>query len=266
MEKINVLLSIVLVAILSCNTPVKEAQKTESESESMTFPASKCSPDQFTNLVDSYDFSADLFEYFEDHSDWQDAPTEGVLNDAFYEQRNDRLEFEVKTASMSASESWKTWKKPLSSEKSWKIKADMTVPMAWTSGNNKEYQIGVGLFIGKPGGHTVYEVDFSGMANGSRFVLAQNIEDRQSSIDPNYVGIDVPLNMETVKIELVYCHIDNSLSAYYNGFRVDTQPLGEGGFYNWNMGSEFRVGIMAFSEGPASTSNFLFVDNWEVYE
>jgi len=266
MKKTIVFFQIIFLGF-SCKGPgAPKDNESYTSRDSKTFPASEyCTPNQFTTLIGSYDFSGVLEDHFEDHPDWQDNPTKGVIDDAAYHQRNGRLEFEVLSASMAASECWWKWKQNMSPDKSWKIRADMTVPEVWTTGENPEYQIGVGLFVGKPEGYTVFEVDFSAIAEGRRFVLSQNIQNRRGG-DPNYVGMRVPLEKESVDMEIIYCHKDKSLSIFYDGIRVDTQPTDENGIFDWEIGSVFHVGIMAFSEGPACTSDFLYVDNWEVYE
>ena len=229
-----------------------------------TFPAPACDRAGFTTRVGAYDFEGDLDELFENHPLWQDHPTPGVINDAVFEQRNGRLEFEVPSAPRAASEAWRTWRVPLSSSSSWKIQADVTVPAAWTGGDD-ENQIGVGLWVGKPGGTTVYEIDFSAMANGSRFVLAQNIQDRHGG-DPNYVGSPIPIETASISMEIMYCADDRSLSIYDgDGTRVDTQPVDAAGIFDWDIGPVFHVGMIGFAEGPAATADFPYLDNWEVF-
>ena len=141
----------------------------------------------------------------------------------------------------------------------------VVVPAAWTSGNDGD-QIGVGLWVGKPGGTTVYEIDFSAHARGSRVVLAQNIQDRHGG-DPNYVGASIPPETTSISMEVMYCSDDRSLSIYYDGDnRVDTQPIDDEGIFNWGIGPVFDVGMIGFAEGPAATSDFPYLDNWEVFE
>jgi hypothetical protein len=264
MKKILLITFGLAIGMIACN-PKNIEESSDGESEGKTFAESLCTSNSEYKLIDSYDFSGTLEDYFETHPDWQDNPSKGVINDASYYQRNDRFEFEVLSASMAASECWWKWKQDMPSDKSWKIRADLTVPEVWTSGEDPEYQIGVGLFVGKPEGYTVFEVDFSAIASGSRFVLSQNIQNRRGG-DPNYVGIDVPIEKATVDLEIIYCNEDKSLSTYFDGIRVDTQPIDDKGIFNWGIESVFHVGIMAFSEGPACNSDFLSVDNWEVYE
>jgi len=38
------------------------------------------------------------------------------------------------------------------------------------------------------------------------------------------------------------------------------------GIVNWNICEVFEVGMIGFSEGPAATANFPWLDNWEVFE
>lgn len=231
-----------------------------------TFAAPVCDPAAITSRAGSYEFEGDLDAVFEDHPLWQDHPTEGVINDALFAQRNGRLEFEVPSASMAASEAWRTWRVPMPSDQTWKIRADVTVPAAWTRGANEEHQIGVGLWVGKPGGSTVYEIDFSAMANGSRFVLAQNIQDRHGG-DPNYVGSPVAVEADSIRMEVMYCSDDRSLSIYYDGGnRVDTQPVDEAGIFDWEIRTVFHVGMIGFAEGPSAVADFPYIDNWEVLE
>ncbi len=64
----------------------------------------------------------------------------------------------------------------------------------------------------------------------------------------------------------MYCATDRSLSIYYNGIRVDTQPVDDKGIFDWEIGPEYHIGIMGFSEGPACTSDFLYIDNWKIFE
>jgi len=266
MKKMKIFISILVLGFSCKGTGSQKDNESYMAPDSKTFPASEyCSPEQFTTLMGTYDFSGNLEDYFVTHPDWQDNPAKGVINDAAYYQRNGRLEFEVLSASMAASECWWKWKQNMSPEKSWKIRADMTVPEVWTTGENPEYQIGVGLFVGKPEGYTVFEVDFSAIAEGERFVLSQNIRNRRGG-DPNYVSRKVPIDTETIDMEIIYCHKDRSLSIFYDGIRVDTQPTDDKGIFDWEIDTIFHVGIMAFSEGPACTSDFLYVDNWEVYE
>ncbi len=238
---------------------------TWSPQERTTFPAPVCNPATLTNEAGTYAFDGDLDELFDDHPDWQDHPTPGVINDAVFRQRNGRLEFEVPSASRAASEAWRTWRTRMPSDSSWKIVADVTVPAVWTRGDDEEDQIGVGLWVGKPGGSTVYEIDFSAMADGTRFVLAQNIQDRHGG-DPNYVGSRIPLATASITMEVMYCSDDRSLSIYYDGGnRVDTQPIDEVGIFDWGIGPVFYVGMIGFAEGPSATSNFPYLDNWAAY-
>ena len=230
-----------------------------------TFPAPVCDPAAITSRAGAYDFAGDLDELFADHPLWQDHPTPGVINDARFYQRNGRLEFEVPSASQAASEAWRTWRVQMPSASTWKIRADVVVPATWTSGNDDD-QIGVGLWVGKPGGSTVYEIDFSAHARGSRVVLAQNIHDRHGG-DPNYVGASIALATKSISMEIMFCSDDRSLSVYYDGdHRVDTQPIDDAGIFDWGIGPVFDVGLIGFAEGPSATSDFPYIDNWEVFE
>lgn len=265
MENLSFTLSLILAAVVSCTNGKRENEQYIAD-DAKTFPASElCKPGDLNKLVASYNFEGELTDYFEQHPDWQDNPSEGVINDASFYQRNGQMEFEVLSASMQASEAWWKWNESMSPDKSWKICADLTVPEKWLSGENKEYQIGVGLFVGKPEGLIVFEVDFSAMADGTRFVLSQNIHNRRGG-DPNYVGMTVPDDGETINMEIMYCAKDKSLSIYYNGIRVDTQLVDSEGIFDWEIGSEYHVGIMGFSEGPACLSDFLYIDNWKIFE
>ena len=120
-----------------------------------TYPAPACDPGKITERVGGYQFDSDLDAKFANHQDWQDHPTPGVINDASFYQRNGRLEFEVLSASQAASEAWKTWRVQLSSKKTWKIAADVVVPLSWNHGSSDEHQIGAGLVVGKPGAFVV---------------------------------------------------------------------------------------------------------------
>ena len=140
------------------------------------------------------------------------------------------------------------------------------VPGSGLRPGSDDDQIGVGLWVGKPGDSTVYEIDFSAHARGSRVMLAQNIEDRHGG-DPNYVGASIPAETMSVSMEIMYCNDDKSLSIYYDGDnRVDTQPIDDKGIFNWNIGPVFDVGMIGFAEGPSATSDFPYLDNWEVFE
>ena len=165
------------------------------------------------------------------------AGRKGVINDAVFYQRNQRLEFEVPSASQAASEAWRTWRTQLSLAETWKIRADVVVPLSWNSGSEDEHQIGVGPWVGKPGG------------------------------DTNYVLASIPPNTSSVSMEVMYCSDDRSLSIYYDGDnRVDTQPVDDTGLFRWNIGPVFDVGMIGFAEGPSATSDFPYLDNWEVFE
>lgn len=231
-----------------------------------TYPAPACDLGKITERVGGYQFDSDLDAKFANHPDWQDHPTPGVINDASFYQRNGRLEFEVLSASQAASEAWKMWRVQLSSERTWKIAADVVVPLSWNHGSSDEHQIGAGLVVGKPGGDTVYEIDFLARADNSRGINAQNIENRHGG-DPNYVVTLLPTDTKAIRMEVMYCNDDKSLSIYYDGNnRVDTQPIDAKGLFDWQIGPVFDVGIIGFSEGPAATSDFIYVDNWEVYQ
>ena len=69
-----------------------------------------------------------------------------------------------------------------------------------------------------------------------------------------------------ISMEIMYCRDERSLTVYFDGNRVDTQIIDENGLFDWNIGNVFDVGMIGFSEGPAATSDFLYLDNWEVYE
>lgn len=231
-----------------------------------TFPAPSCDPATLTTRIGSYGFDGDLDASFDDHPLWQDHPTEGVINDAVFYQRNGRLEFEVPSASQAASEAWRTWRTSPSSDKSWRIRADVTLPLTWNRGSDDEHQIGVGLWVGKPGGSTVYEIDFLAVAAGRRAILAQNIQDRHGG-DPNYVPASISPSTASVRMEIMFCSEDRTLSIYYDGDnRVDTQPIDDAGLFSWNIGPVFEVGMIGFAEGPSATSDFPYLDNWEVLE
>ena len=231
----------------------------------MTFPRANCDPADINALAGSYSFDGNVNEFFRNHPDWQDHPTPGVINDAVFKQHGGKLEFEVPSASMAASEAWKTWHQSLPNDRSWKISAKFEVPDRWTSGENPDYQNGIGLFAGKPGGYTVFEIDFLAVAEGMRAINSQNIQDRHGG-DPNYVVMAIPPDTARISMQLMYCDSDNSVSIYFNNDqRVDTQPIGENGLFDWSMSEQFDVGIIGFSEGPASTSDLLSADDWKVY-
>jgi len=142
---------------------------------------------------------------------------------------------------------------------------EIAMPATWMSGAAED-QIGVGLWVGKPDGTRVHEMGSSAHARGSRVVLAQNIQDRHGG-DPNYVGASIPAETAAIRLEIMFCSDDQSLSVYYDGDnRVDTQPIDAAGIFDWGVGPVFDVGMIGFAEGLSATSDFPYLANWEVFE
>lgn len=88
----------------------------------------------------------------------------------------------------------------------------------------------------------------------------------------NRLGED-PINVEhrkvvqeTIRLAVIYCAIDHTISLYADGEHIDTQPIDSLGIDNWNMTDDdnFYVDIMGFAEHTDLRTYYVTMDNFEV--
>ena len=170
-------------------------------------------------------------------------------------------------------ETWKTWHRRLPYDRSWKVAVSVVVPSEWASTKTADDaphnpQVGAGPWVGildeEGKGRRVYEVNLAAIKDRFRFVQGQLIKNRLGE-DPINVGHirDTP---ESVRLELIYCAHDHTISLYSDRTHVDTQPIDERGIDDWGMSEDddFYVGVMGFAEWTDLERNAVALDDFEV--
>lgn len=212
--------------------------------------------------VVSYAFDGDFGKHFSDHPAWRSE--EATIEQADGVAR-------LSATGTGISEAWKVWRSTLPYDRSWKISVTVVVPSEWEStrtDGRDEPQVGAGPWVGildeEGKGRRVYEVNLAAIAGRFRFVQGQLIQNRLGE-DPIRVGHirGVP---ESVRLHLIYCAADHTISLYCFDRHVDTQAIDENGADDWGMsaGDSFYAGIMGFAEWTDLERNAVALDDFEV--
>ena len=220
-----------------------------------------CDPSFFDDAAqsESYGFDGDFPAVFTDHPAWGCHAADLVQIDS-------RLR--LSATGTGTSEAWKTWHKPMPYNKNWKIAVDVSIPLAWDTVDTPDAQVGGGPWVGKltpdGKGRRVYEVNHASIARRFRFVQGQLIKNRLGE-DPINVEHKKTVK-ETIRLTVIYCAIDHTISLYADGEHIDTQPIDNRGIDNWSMTGEdnFYVGIMGFAEHTDLKVHSVTMDNFEV--
>ena len=221
-----------------------------------------CSDPRFFDIAvqsQPYGFDGDFLALFKDHPAWSSHGAELA-------QIDDKIR--LSATGTRISEAWKTWYKPMPYNKSWKIAVDVSIPLEWDTVDTPAAQVGGGPWVSKltpdGKGRRVYEVNHASIARRFRFVQGQLIKNRLGE-DPINVEYKKVVQ-ETVRLAVIYCAIDHTISLYANGEHIDTQPIDSRGIDNWNMTDDdnFYVGIMGFAEHTDLRTHYVTMDNFEV--
>ena len=214
--------------------------------------------------VESYGFDGELDHYLRDHPAWRSE-------EATFTQRDGVAR--LSASGVGISEAWKVWHEPLPTDRSWSIAVIATVPSAWGSTRTAtdapdDPQVGAGPWLGmldpEGKGRRVYEVNLAAISGRVRFVQGQLIQNRLGE-DPIHVGhiVDVP---ESVRLEVVFCAVDDTISLYCDGALVDSQPIDERGLDDWNLTDDdvLYAGVMGFAEWTDLEQDAVVLDDFEV--
>lgn len=192
------------------------------------------------------------------HSSWGSREADFFLEDGAWK---------LKASGTHISETWKTYKDTLPSDRDWSISVDVTVPYFWDTMETEEAQVGAGVFVGKVDSdkksRTVYETNLATIANGFRFVQGQLIKNRLGD-DPIAVGF-MKTDRESASLKITWVCQNQQILFYMDNILVDAKHIDEKGIDDWKMQNDkFYAGIMGFAENTDITDHYPSVDNFEI--
>jgi hypothetical protein len=223
---------------------------------------SPCSVPGFFDMAGrplTYGFECDFPALFKDHPAWSSRDAELAQSDG---------KIRLSATGTRISEAWKTWRDPMPYNKSWKIAVDVSIPHEWDTVDTPDAQVGGGPWVGKlepdGKGRRVYEVNHASIARRFRFVQGQLIKNRLGEDPINVEHKEVV--QEAIRLVVIYCAIDHTISLYADGEHIDTQSIDSRGMDNWGMTDNdvFYVGIMGFAENTDLRTHYVTMDNYEV--
>lgn len=235
-----------------------EVDENPQDSRPITAPSQALS--NFTNETATFDFSGRLGDSFPKNPRWSSNKAKvTVKNKAAY----------LTATGNSVCETWHAWKKPLPVDKSWVVQADVAVPREWEKADGNDPQVGIGLFVGKPEGSvakTVYEVNMAVIGGRARFVQAQMIRNRLGGDPVDVVASEI--KDHTVRLSILYCKPDRSLSVFVNSNQLSSHPIDASGVVNWKLSdkSKLDVGFMGFAENTNLEKNSPSIRNFKILE